>query len=148
MGCKGFWIRAVSFAAAFTVGLPAANFRWGFERKIEIRTLVAVTFQNNFRAGQIDKPFESQDNNTTKVKIIEKPTIAYCGQSKESRVRGRIRILVTFLANGEIGAVYTTAPWKSELNEKASMAAKDIIFKPATRNGKPVTVIESVEYNF
>lgn len=146
MCCKSFWKKTISFVLALGIGLFVAT-TYQTLLKGNVESSVNMPIPMNFKS--VEKSSNSKDYNTTKVKILEKPIIAYCALTKEAKVSGKVSVNITFMENGKVGDVLPFSYLSSsELNEKAIRAAKLIKFEPATRNGVPYTVIERVEYNF
>lgn len=87
------------------------------------------------KASEIDKP----------LKIISKPRALW---TTDAHVQGVVRLRVTFLDCGKIGAIQPVSRLPFGLTESAIEAAKKIRFEPAMKNGKPLTVAKVVEYSF
>lgn len=96
--------------------------------------------------------FGQTKNYDIPVKIISKPKASYPKQKNGSLcVRGTITLRVQFLETGEIGKISVISGFSDgfeEFNECAVEAAKKINFKPATKDGKSVTVTKQVQYSF
>jgi TonB family protein len=91
------------------------------------------------KASEIDKPLE----------IISKPIAAWTPEaSRAANLQGVVRLRVTFLDCGKIGAVQPVSRLPYGLTESAVEAARKMRFKPAMKNGKPVTVARVLEYPF
>jgi hypothetical protein len=83
------------------------------------------------------------------LKIIEIPKPKYPSQENGAiSVRGIVRVKVQFLANGKIGEVVPVTRLGYGLTESAITAAKEIKFEPEIKNGKAVTVIKVIPFNF
>ncbi len=62
---------------------------------------------------------------------------------------GTVRIAVEFRADGTIGFTFPLkSPIDRELVQQSVDAVKGIRFEPAMKDGKPLTVINFVEYGF
>jgi TonB family protein len=59
-----------------------------------------------------------------------------------------VRLLVGFSADGTVRHILIVKPLGFGLNEQAVRAARGIKFEPATKDGKPVSVVKQVEYSF
>jgi hypothetical protein len=71
--------------------------------------------------------------------------------SDETRNRSRganIRVLIELRDDGRVGFVYPFPNFESSFERDVLDAAKVIRFKPAIKDGKPVTVIITREYSF
>jgi len=89
------------------------------------------------------------------VKILSKPGAGYTDKARQRKVSGRVRLKVTFKADGEIGeVVYIGESSKKKkltrdgLVAQAIEAARKIKFEPAIKDGQPITVTKLVEYSF
>ena len=92
---------------------------------------------------------QTNNNYDTPVKIISKPRANYPKQDKGTIcVQGTVILRVEFLDTGEIGEIKVVSGFPDGFNDCAIEAAKKINFRPATKDGKPVTVIKMVQYSF
>ena len=88
-------------------------------------------------------------NSDTRVKILDKPRAAYPKQDGGTVcITGNVRLKVTFLSTGEIGAITPVTRLPDGLTENAIAAAEKIKFVPAMKDGKPVTSVATVDYSF
>lgn len=111
-----------------------------------------------FFADHYDKPENQIPNNTetasaaagnfTPLKIISKPRASYTDAARTRGVSGTIRLLVGFSEGGKIKHILVLRGLPFGLNEQAIRAAQGIEFDPATRDGKPVSVVKQIEYSF
>jgi len=62
--------------------------------------------------------------------------------------RKNLRLLVAFSANGRVENIPVLTSLGYGLDAQAIKAAKRIKFEPATRDGKPVMSVKTVEYSF
>jgi TonB family protein len=85
---------------------------------------------------------------TVRVQILSKPRPSYTDAARQNQVTGVVRLRVTFLASGQIGAVSPVSGLSYGLTEQAIAAAKQIRFEPAKVNGVPQTVSMTIEYSF
>lgn len=88
------------------------------------------------------------NDNTTQIKILTKPRPAYTDAARQSGIQGVIRLLVGFSSDGVIKHVMVLKPLSHGLNEQAVRAVREIKFEPATKYGKPVSVVKQIEYSF
>ncbi len=101
-----------------------------------------------------EKSQEVMSSNATGLKIISKPRAFYpdkliFNESRLKQYQGKKVVLrVTFLANGQIGAISIITDLPEGLTEQAIAAARNIKFEPATRDGKTISVTKPVEYSF
>lgn len=82
------------------------------------------------------------------LKILTKPTSSYTEPARFYRIEGNVLLKVTFLANGEIGAITPTARLPFGLTEKTIETARRITFSPMVKDGKTVTITKTVQYTY
>lgn len=82
------------------------------------------------------------------VKIISKPQAKYNDAGRTNGVQGSVRLKVTLLANGSIGAITPVTRLPHGLTEQAIAAARQIKFEPARQNGIPVSRTVTIDYSF
>jgi tetratricopeptide (TPR) repeat protein len=82
------------------------------------------------------------------LKILSKSAAAYTEAARRNRVSGTVKVAVEFGADGKIGFVFPFQVLSDGLTEKAVNAAKAIKFESAVKNGKPVTVVKTLDYSF
>lgn len=82
------------------------------------------------------------------VRILTKPRPSYTEIARRYGLSGTVRLRVTFLSDGKIGAI-TPINWLPfGLTNSAITAARQVKFTPAVKNNVPVTVSKMIEYNF
>jgi TonB family protein len=84
----------------------------------------------------------------TRAVIISKSEPMYTKEARRSRTRGNIMLRVMLNGDGTVGSVLVTKSLGSGLDESAVAAARLIRFTPASLNGRPVSQIIMMEYNF
>lgn len=87
-------------------------------------------------------------NQTTDLKILSKSGARYTDLARSYGISGTTQLRITFLANGEIGAIETLKKLPFGLTASAVNAARQIQFEPAMKNGKPYTVAKIIHYSF
>jgi len=85
---------------------------------------------------------------TQNVRILSKPRAVYTDAARQNLVQGNVVLKVTFMANGQIGAVTPISGLGFGLTQQAIDAAKKIRFEPAMRNGKPYSKVATISYLF
>ena len=80
------------------------------------------------------------------LKILDKPRPQVTDGQDCSQ--GKVVLRVTFLYTGKIGSISVISGLGNGATDNAIEAAKRIKFKPAVKNGKPVSVTKPVEYAF
>ena len=89
-----------------------------------------------------------QSNKTSALELLTKPRANYNDYARFYFIEGSVQLRVTFLADGNIGAVSPVTKVPFGLTNNAIYAAKQITFNPAMKNGIPVTVVKQVIYSF
>jgi TonB family protein len=76
--------------------------------------------------------------NNTPPEILFKPKPAYSAEGRELRIEGQVALDAILEANGKIHILQVLHPLGHGLDEAAKLAAEQIRFRPATRDGVPV----------
>lgn len=82
------------------------------------------------------------------IAITKKSPAPYTDRARRNGIQGDVIVKVEFKADGTIGFVIPIQTLAYGLTESALDAARRISFSPAEKNGKPVSVIRTVNYNF
>jgi protein TonB len=85
---------------------------------------------------------------TSAVKILAKPRAQYTDEARTAQLQGVVRLKVTLLANGSVGAITPVSRLGYGLTEQAIAAARQIRFEPKKVNGVPQSTIMTFEYSF
>lgn len=85
---------------------------------------------------------------STPLEIVSKPSPGYTDEARKNNVTGKVRLRVTFLANGQIGQISVVQGLPNGLTEKAIAAARAIKFQPRKDSGIAKSVTRQIEYNF
>jgi TonB family protein len=72
----------------------------------------------------------------------------YTDAAERADITAVVEASAVFLANGEVGDIQIVRWAGFGLDESAERAIRQLTFKPATRDGKPVSVRATVRYNF
>lgn len=72
----------------------------------------------------------------------------YSSAAEQADITATVEARVVFYSNGEIGQVNITRWAGFGLDESAEHAIRQLKFKPATRDGKPVSARALIRYNF
>ncbi len=107
-------------------------------------------FYNYYDRARVSSPgaVPSIDPGTTPLKILRKPRAVYTDNARGALAQGAIRIAVLFGANGKIQHILMIKRIGYGLDESALNAARQIEFVPQMKDGKPISVVKLVEYNF
>ncbi len=81
-------------------------------------------------------------------RVLSKPEPQYTEEARKNLVTGTVVLRVVFSRSGEVTNIRTVAALPFGLTERAIMAARQIRFSPATRDGHAVSVYMQLEYNF
>lgn len=79
---------------------------------------------------------------------VARPKASYTQEARKAGVTGMVRLKVTFLSNGAVGAVVPVAALSHGLTEQAIAAARRTVFLPKKVNGIPVSIVQTIEYSF
>lgn len=163
------WIRLVAFSYTFLFAVIVVNLWNLFFDKIEsenilvkkeIQTISKKKFKDEGTAqsgncfGEDDPRNEylfldKVDNTKSQsLQIKYKPIPKYTEEARNNNIQGKVRVRVTFLANGEIGSVSEVVGLPFGLTAKAIEAAKKMKFEPQKSNGVPIIVTKVVVYTF
>lgn len=96
-------------------------------------------------AGSDEIPWAS---GRLKPTIVYKEKARYTEAARQNQVQGTVVLRATFSADGRITDIRVVRGLPMGLTENAIMAAQRIRFQPAIRNGVPITVNASLEFNF
>ncbi|MFN2576386.1 MAG: energy transducer TonB [Pyrinomonadaceae bacterium] len=83
-----------------------------------------------------------------RARVISKPEPQYTEEARRNQITGTVILNVVFSRTGEITNIHASQTLCCGLTEKAIVAARQIRFVPATRNGQTVSVYMQLEYNF
>ncbi len=98
----------------------------------------------------IDKavPIPNDDPSITLLSVLTKPRANYTDSARLAGVQGEIALAVLFSADGKTKMILVLKPLSNGLTEQAIKAAQNITFNPQMKDGKPVSVVKVVKYNF
>jgi TonB family protein len=80
--------------------------------------------------------------------ITYKEKAKYTEEARQNKVQGTVSLSVIFTADGRISGIRVVRGLPDGLTEKAIEAAQRIKFQPAMKNGQPVSVRMTLEFNF
>lgn len=87
-------------------------------------------------------------NGVTSPKLIKEVKPVYPEAAKSRRVNGIVEMTAVVLADGTVGEVKVTRSLDEDLDREAVKAAKQWLFEPGTKDGKPVAVQIDIELSF
>jgi len=85
---------------------------------------------------------------TTKVKVLAHPEPAYTEQARNAGVSGTVVLRAVFSATGRVEHILVLRSLPGGLTEAAIAAARKIRFTPAIKDGKTVSMMMELQYNF
>jgi TonB family protein len=85
---------------------------------------------------------------TQKARILSKPEPEYTEEASQNHVRGTVVVRAIFSSSGKVTNIRVTSGLPFGLTETAVAAAHKIKFKPAIKDGKPVSTYAQIEYHF
>ena len=144
------------FIAAITIAVPVARF---FDAALtDARRTVVIPDSLKIGPGQgsgssgTDTSKRTNSgfpyDHTEPIKFLSKPEAQYTELARENDVQGTVRLEVVLLASGTVGGIkpVTTLPYG--LTEQAIQAARKIKFIPKVLQGRPSSVIVTIDYDF
>lgn len=103
-------------------------------------------FANSEALGHIK--LHNEPESITLPQIIYMPQPVYPEAVRKNFISGSVKLAVEFGADGKIAFVYPITELDSRLTEIAVRAAWAIKFKPALKDGKPISAVKSLLYTF
>ena len=85
---------------------------------------------------------------TSKVRILTKPEPSYTEEARRVGVEGTVILRAVFSSNGTVEHILVLRSVPGGLTGRAILAARKITFVPATKDGKLVSTILELQYNF
>ncbi len=83
-----------------------------------------------------------------RARVLAKPEPQYTEEARRNAVSGSVVLRVVFSRTGEVTNIRAVQTLPFGLTERAIAAARQIRFRPATKNGRSVNVFMQLEYNF
>ena len=83
-----------------------------------------------------------------KLQILKKPTPVYTREARQHQTRGYVFLRAILSADGSVKNIEVLTGLPDGLSEKAIEAARRIKFKPAMKDGKPVSAWVELRYHF
>ena len=85
---------------------------------------------------------------STDLEVLSKPPVRYTAEAKQLRIQGNVVVNVTFLATGQVLVHGVIRGLGHGLDQEALRVAREIRFRPATRNGRPIDLTTNVVITF
>jgi TonB family protein len=83
-----------------------------------------------------------------KARILSRPEPTYTEEARQNQVAGTIVLRMVFSASGQVTNITAVSGLPYGLTERALVAARQIKFAPAIKDGRAVSQYMQVEYNF
>jgi TonB family protein len=83
-----------------------------------------------------------------RVRLLEKPEPSYTEEARANKTTGTVILKVVFTSRGTVENIRVVRELPNGLTERAIEAAKKIKFKPAVKDGHPVSMWMQLEYVF
>ena len=85
---------------------------------------------------------------TTKVRILSKPEPQYTDEARQNQITGTVILRAILGMDGKVHAIVPIRSLPHGLTGRCILVAHQIRFAPATKDGRPVSVLVQLEYNF
>jgi TonB family protein len=85
---------------------------------------------------------------TERARVLAKPEPQYTEDARRNQITGSVVLRVVFSRAGEVTNIRAINALPFGLTERAIAAARQIRFRPATKDGRAVNVYMQLEYNF
>jgi TonB family protein len=92
--------------------------------------------------------FSTQLDVTEKARIIRRPEPRYPEAARALQINGRVGLIATLASDGSVKNIFIFQSPNYLLDEAAIEAARKILFEPAVKDGRQVSVAVSVFYDF
>jgi TonB family protein len=83
-----------------------------------------------------------------KAVLLKKPEPGFTDWARANNTSGVVKLRLILSADGRVKHILVVKGLPDGLTERAVAAARGIKFIPAVKDGKPVSVVVTVEYNF
>jgi TonB family protein len=88
------------------------------------------------------------DHVTQRARVLLKPEPQYTEEARRNQITGTVMLRVVFSRTAQVTNIRVIQSLPFGLTEKAILAARQIKFSPALKDGRPVSVYMQLEYNF
>ena len=85
---------------------------------------------------------------TEKARILAKPEAIYTQAARHAQITGIVMLHAVLASDGAVKYILVIHPLPFGLTEEAVKAARHIKFKPAIKDGRPVSQYVQIEYSF
>ena len=114
------------------------------------RTIVALVVAGVLSASLAAQEIPGPGKDITLPRVIKEVKPDYTDEAKAARIQGTVTLKVVVKDDGTVGDVQVTQSLDTQfgLDAEAVKAAKQWLFKPGMKAGKPVAVQISIELTF
>ncbi|MDT7602009.1 MAG: hypothetical protein QOF61_6, partial [Acidobacteriota bacterium] len=98
--------------------------------------------------AQVEDKIYTVKELTQKAQILSRPEPTYTEEARKNDVAGTVRVRMVLASSGKVTNVAAITKLPDGLTEKALEAARKIKFKPALKDGRPVSQYVTINYNF
>jgi protein TonB len=118
--------------------------------KLAFRLLVAVCVLGAAVAAMQAQEVFNPGNGVSFPTVVKEVKPDYTPEAKAARIQGNVLLATVVLADGSVGDVTVSRSLDSTfgLDQQAVKAAKQWVFKPGMKDGKPVAVRVNIELTF
>jgi TonB family protein len=85
---------------------------------------------------------------SVKARVLSKPEPQYTDEARSKNTTGTVVLRAIFAANGRVLGIRPVKGLPNGLTEQAIYVARQIKFVPAIKDGRPVSLLVQLEYNF
>jgi TonB family protein len=132
-----------------------ASHRNGYvDRMIEFRRSMSETLRPNRdpHPPEIIEDLPAEDSpravGFVSPEFLNRVKPEFTAEAESADIYATVELMVVFRSDGEVGTIEVTQWAGFGLDESAEKAIHQLKFKPATRDGKPVSVRALIRYNF
>jgi TonB family protein len=134
---SGFFL-AMVVLSAFAIHAQDKDAAQRFEKLVAGSDPVLVDGERLYRAKEVSQ----------RARVTVKPEPSYSDKARKKRAHGTVEMLAVFSATGKLRVLYVLKSLPYGLTEQALDAAARIEFKPALLDGRPVSQLIRLEYDF
>jgi TonB family protein len=142
-GARGGHDRGTIASAGFSNGVVG-----GSGSRHSPGTVASAAFGGNMYGSSGNRPVRRQQANNTPIIVLWKPLPTYTEQAIQQHVQGDVTLRVRFTASGQVEVLNVVQGLGYGLDQQAEIAAREIRFKPATRNGHPIDAVRIIRITF
>lgn len=123
-------------------------------RMIEVRAALSGSVGENRDAGPAEIIEDLPDEGSPRAIGFQAPEFLnrvkpeFTSEAEQADIAATVEVMVVFRSTGEIGSMEVSRWAGFGLDQSAERAIRQLKFKPATRDGKPVNVRALIRYNF